>query len=117
MGNCCHTGKLLDKVQQRTFARQEFVRRTVHFGNQVTLLHDIAIFLMESHLYVGLELLEHKFNHREACEHAVFLGNQAGMLLLVGRNRPFTRHVTRAHVFGQSQTDHSKSVFYRKNWC
>ena len=115
MGNRGHTGKLLDKIQKRAFARQEFVRRTVHFGNQVTLLHDIAVFLVESHLHVCLEFLEHKFNHRKACEHAIFLGNQAGMLLLVSRDRPFARHVTRANVLGKRQANHGQSIFGRKN--
>lgn len=81
MCNRCHAGELLDEVQKRAFTRQEFVRRAVHFGNQIALLHHVTIFLVERHLHIRLEFLEHEFNHREAGKHTVFFRNQASMLL------------------------------------
>ena len=117
MGNRRHARKLLDKVQERTFARQKFVRRSVHFGNQIAFLDYIAVFLVERHLGVRLEFLEHKFDNREAGEYAIFLGNQAGMLFLVGRNGPFARDIARANILGKRQANHGQSIFGRENWC
>ena len=87
----------------------------VHFGNQVALLHHVAIFLVERHLHVCLKFLKDKFYHREPGKHTVFLGNQAGMLFLVGRDRPFASHIASTHVLGKGQADHGQGIFYREN--
>ena len=112
----CHTGELLDEVQERAFARQKFVRCSVEFGNQVAFLHDVTIFLVERHLGICLEFLKHEFDNRKAGEHAIFFGDEAGMLFLVSRNSPFTSHIARANVLGKREADHGQSIFGWEYW-
>ena len=116
VGNRCHTGKLLDEVQERALARQKFVRRAIEFSNQVALLHNVAIFLVERHLGICLEFLKHEFDNRKAGEHAIFFCDEAGMLFLVCRDGPFAGHIARANVLGKREADHGQSIFGWEYW-